>query len=176
MERHAISYDWFAGCNRPDRSLLVEPVGPASRSSVPCKATQAPESVRQETGDRCSGSLGRSESGLQCPLPIVRIIHSDFDRTTISGLRLLSSSGLCQTLPVIPREERGRRVVASETPAEMVHRVSVGSAGWGNGRIADYSTIWVWITQRVIEVQSEVFRERMAGLSSLREMLALELD
>lgn len=40
----------------------------------------------------------------------------------------------------------------------------------------DDSTIWVWIAQRVIEVQSEEFKSKMAGLSFLKEMIALELD
>jgi gamma-tubulin complex component 5 len=38
------------------------------------------------------------------------------------------------------------------------------------------STIWTWITQRVIEVQGIGYRARLAMTSSLQEMISLELD
>ncbi|KAK4689213.1 hypothetical protein P7C73_g907, partial [Tremellales sp. Uapishka_1] len=38
------------------------------------------------------------------------------------------------------------------------------------------NTLWIWITERVIDLQIRVFRSRLATLSSLHAMIALELE
>ncbi len=38
------------------------------------------------------------------------------------------------------------------------------------------STIWVWVTERVIDMQTCAYKERLTELTSLRAMIGLELE
>lgn len=67
-------------------------------------------------------------------------------------------------------------VVADPAEAVLGHRVSHYRAHGLGALIQSCSTLWVWITQRVIEPEIAVYRDKMARLTPLRAMIALELS
>lgn len=48
----------------------------------------------------------------------------------------------------------------------------VSHSGWA---VLTDSTIWVWITERVIEIESEKYKAKLDKLTSFGEMIQLEL-
>lgn len=46
----------------------------------------------------------------------------------------------------------------------------------GSDKGADGSTLWTWITQRVVQVQSDIYRAGLGEMSSLKGMIVLEMQ